>query len=92
VCSQVVDELGVEVVEGDVPISVQELAVEEVEDGEDYKGASIGRVEDGWQGQELSEDAFPERVREASMGEGGVSGVDAKVGTEDDGAKLVDPG
>jgi len=76
---QVVDEWDVEVIEGDVPVSVQEPAVEEVEDGEDYNGAGIGGVEDGWQGRELLEDAFPERVREASVGEGSVSGVDAKV-------------
>src|SRR5712672_775512 len=92
VCSQVVDKWGVEVIECDVPVSVQEPAVEEVEDGEDYNGAGVGGVEDGWQGREFSEDAFPERVCEASVGEGGVSGVDAKVGTEDDRAKPVDPG
>jgi len=88
----VVDKWGVEVVEGDVPVRVEEPAVKEVKDGEDDDGAGIGGTEDGWQGRELLEDAFPERVREVSVGEGGVSGVDAEVRTEDDGAKLVDPG
>ena len=74
-----VDEWGVEVVEGDVPVSVQEPAIEEVEDGEDDDGAGVGGTEDGWQGRELSEDAFPERVREVSVEEGSISGVDAEV-------------
>ena len=48
--SQVVDERGVEVIEGDVPVRVEEPAVKEVEDREDDDGASVGRTEDGWQG------------------------------------------
>ena len=77
--SQVIDERGVEVVESDVPIGVQEPAIKEVKDGEDDDGAGVGRTEDRWQGQELSEDAFPKRVCEVSMGEGSISGVDAEV-------------
>jgi len=77
--SQVINEWGVEVVKGDVPIGVQEPAVKEVKDGEDDDGAGVGRTEDRWQGRELSEDAFPERVCEASVREGRVSGVDAEV-------------
>jgi len=80
--SQVIDEWGVEVVESDVPIGVQEPAIKEVKDGEDDDGAGVGGMEDGWQGQELSEDAFPKRVCEVSVGEpgeGSVSGVDTEV-------------
>jgi len=77
--SQVVNERGVEVVEGDVPVSVQEPAVKEVKDGEDDDGAGVGGMEDGWQGREFSEDAFPKRVCEVSVGEGSISGVDAEV-------------
>jgi len=77
--SQVINKRGVEVIKGDVPVGVQELAVKEVKDGEDDDGAGVGRMEDRWQGRELLEDAFPERVREASMREGQVSGVDTEV-------------
>jgi len=79
VCGQVVDERGVEVVEGDVPVSVQEPAIKEVEDREDDDGAGVGGTEDRWQGREFSEDAFPKRVCEASMREGSVGRVDAEV-------------
>jgi len=79
VCGQVVDEQGVKVVEGNVPVGVQKPAVKEVKGGQDYDGAGVGRMVDGWQGLELFEDAFPKGVCEASMREGSISRVDAEV-------------
>jgi len=69
----------------------REPAVKEVKDGEDDDGAGIGGMEDGWQ-DESFEDAFPERVREVSVGEGALAGWTPRFETEDNGAKLVDPG
>ena len=45
--SQVVNERGVEVIEGDVPVSVQEPAIKEVKGRQDDNGAGVGRMEDG---------------------------------------------
>jgi len=88
----VVDEWGVEVVEGDVPVGVKESAVKEVKDGQNYQCTGEGGTVDGGQGPKFFEDAFPKGVREVSVREDGVSGVDAEVRTERDRAKPVDPG
>ena len=89
---QVVNEWGVEVIEGDVPICVQELAVKEVENGQYDDGTGESGVEDGWQGLEFFEDTFPKGVCKASIREDGVSRVDAEVGAKSDRTKPVDLG